>query len=169
MSNRSQPTVGDLYDLSRQLQLDRDASHSSLRHRDREIGRELSALQARPIAQLLNWLQYIREDSNDLSGERVNNLHRVGLLILAVAGLLAGWGTAAVVFLYDGTHPVNVIHVVVVFVFAQLLLLLLFALSLLPGAVTRWLPGMRTLQELFGLLSPGRLQRLLNRYLPHLL
>jgi hypothetical protein len=166
MSIRSQPTLRDLYDLSRQLQLDRDASHSSLRHRDREIGRELSGMQARPVAQLLNWLQRIREGSSDLSGDRVNSLHRLGLLILSVAGLLAGWGTAAVVFLYDGTHPVNVIHVIVVFVFVQLLLLLLFALSLLPGTITRWLPGMRLLQEFFGLLSPGRLQRLLNRYLP---
>jgi hypothetical protein len=166
MSIQSQPTLRDLYDLSRHLQLDSDASPSSLRHRDREIGRDLSALQARPVAQLLGWLQRIREDSSGLSGDRANSLHRLGLLVLSVAGLLTGWGTAAVVFLYDGTHPVNVIHVVVVFVFVQLLLLLLFALSLLPGAVTRWLPGVRALQEFFGLLSPGRLQRLLKRYLP---
>ena len=166
MSIRSQPTLRDLFDLSRQLQLDRDASHSSLRHRDREIGRELSAMQARPVAQLQNWLQRLREDTGGLLGDRVNSLHRLGLLVLAAVGVLTGWGTAAVVFLYDGTHPVNVIHVVVVFVFVQLLLLLLFALSLLPGAVTRWLPGMRALQELFGLFSPGRLQRLLNRFLP---
>ena len=123
-------------------------------------------MQARPAAQLLSWLRQIREGGSDLSGDRVNNLHRLGLLVLAIVGSLAGWGAAAVVFLYEGTHPVNVIHVVVVFVFAQLLLLLLFALSLLPGAVTRWLPGMRALQELLGLLSPGRLQRLMNRYLP---
>lgn len=166
MGIRSQPALGDLLDLSRQLQLDRNASNSSLKHRDREIGRDISVLEARPLAQLLAWLQQIRKDGSSHSGDRVNRLHGLGLLILAGAGFVAGWGAAAVVFLYDGTHPVNVIHVVVVFVLVQVLLLVLFALSLLPPAVSRWLPGMRALQELFGLLSPGRIQRFMNRYLP---
>ncbi len=162
----SQPSLGDLMDLSRQLGRDAEASGASLRHRDREIGRELAALEAHPVTQLLGWLQRVRDRIDDLRGDKVNTVYRLGLLVLAVAGLLAGWGTAAVVFRYDGTHPVNVIHVVVVFVLVQLVTLVFFGLGLLPPAVTRFMPGMRTVQESLGLLSPGRLQHLFARYLP---
>ncbi len=163
---RSQPTLGDLLDLTRQLGRDAEASGSSLRHRDREIGRELVALEAHPVTQLLGWLQRVRDRVDDLRGDKVNTTHRLGLLVLAIAGALGGWGAAAVVFRYDGTHPVNVIHVMVVFVVVQLCLLVLFGLGLLPPSVTRFLPGMRTVQESLGLLSPGRAQHLLARYLP---
>lgn len=166
MSTPSQPSLRDLLDLARQLDLDRDATPSSLRHRDREIGRDSSDLSGRPVAQLLHWLERMRAGGTELAGDRINTLHRLGLLLLAVAGTLAGWGAAAVVFRYDGTHPVNVIHVLVVFVVLQLLMLLLFAFSSLPERVTRWVPGMRALQEFWALLSPGRIQQLLRRYLP---
>jgi hypothetical protein len=166
MSTTNQPSLRDLLDLARQLELDREASPSGLRHRDREIGRDLGVPPERPVGQLLRWLGSIRATSAELAGDRINTLHRLGLFLLAVAGALAGWGAAAVVFRYDGTHPVNVIHVVVVFVFLQLLTLFFFALGLLPSAVARWIPGWRTLQEFLGLISPGRIQRLLDRRLP---
>jgi len=70
------------------------------------------------------------------------------------------------VFFYDGTHPVNVIHVLAAFVAVQLVLVLLFVVSRLPRGVTRFVPGMQTVQESLGLFSPGRLQRLMARYLP---
>ena len=166
MTHRSQPTLRDLLDLARQLDLDRDATPSSLRHRDRRIGRESEDWPRRPVPQLLAWLEHIRADGGQLAGDRINALHRLGQLILAIVGALAGWGAAAVVFRYDGTHPVNVIHVMVVFVVLQVLALVIFTLTSLPERATRWLPGMGALQEFWGLLSPGRIQQLLNRYLP---
>lgn len=166
MKTRSQPTLRDLLDLARQLDLDRDTTPSILRHRDRQIGRDSTDLSGRPVAQLLHWLEQMRTEGGELAGDRIHPLHRLGLLILAVAGALAGWGTAAVVFRYDGTHPVNVIHVIVVFVVLQWITLLFFTLSLLPPRVARWMPGMRALQDFWALLSPGRIQQLLRRHLP---
>ncbi|HEX9640209.1 MAG TPA: DUF2868 domain-containing protein [Candidatus Krumholzibacteria bacterium] len=166
MGIRSQPTLGHLFDLSQQLREDSEASDASLRHRDRPIGRELKALESRPAAQILSWLRRIRDESDRPSGNRLHRLHGLGLLVLALAGALVGWGAAAVIFNYDGTHPVNVIHVLAFFVFLQLLLLLFFALSTLPAGAIRWVPGMRALRESFELVSPGRLQRLFTRYLP---
>ena len=101
-----------------------------------------------------------------MRGDRVDVVHRLGLLVLGVAGLLSGWGAAAVVLHYDGTHPVNVIHFLAVFVLLQLLAVLLFGIGLLPPGITRHLPGMRTVQETLGFFSPGRLQRFMTRYLP---
>lgn len=163
--DRRRPTPGDLVDLSRQLAEDRERPGSALRHRDRAIGRGAARSDDRPEIQLLGWLRRVRPAADDPVAERVDLVHRVGLLGLAVAGALVGWGTAAVVFHYDGTHPVNVIHVLAVFVLLQLLLLLLFGFGLLPVRVTGWVPGMRTLQETLGWLSPGRVQRLLARRL----
>jgi hypothetical protein len=166
LPKRAQPSLGDLLDLARQMQADRDASASTLRHRDRRLGQDLTSLRDRPASQLLGWLDRLRPDSQELHGERVDVLHRVGLVILGVAGLLVGWGATAVVFRYDGTHPVNVIHVLAVFVVLQLLALVLFTVGLLPPAVTRFLPGMRTVQDALRLISPGRLQHWLARSLP---
>jgi hypothetical protein len=166
LPKRAQPSLGDLLDLARQLQADRDASASALRHRDRRIGQDLHALGDRPVRQLLAWLDRFRAENSDLHGERADVLHRLGLVILAVAGLLVGWGTAALVFRYDGTHPVNVIHVLAVFVVLQLVMLLLFAVGLLPPAVTRFLPGVGSVQDALRLVSPGRVQHWLARSLP---
>ena len=38
----TQPRLGDLLDLSRQMKRDGDASGAALRHRDRRIGREFA-------------------------------------------------------------------------------------------------------------------------------
>jgi hypothetical protein len=166
MTIRSRPTLRDLHDLGRQLELDREATPSSLRHRDRKTAREAPELPASPTRQLLYWLELMRAENAELAGDRINTLHRLGLLILAAAGALAGWGASAVVFRYDGSHPVNVINVLVVFVAIQLVMLLFFVFSVLPTSVTRWLPGMRTLREIMSLVSPGRIQQLFNRFLP---
>jgi len=163
---RRQPTVGDLVDLAQQLARDADASLASLRHRDRRLGRSLAVPGDRPVAQVLAWLAAVRQERGDLSGERLDALHRAGQLVLAIAGLLGGWGAATAVFWYDGTHPVNVIGVLAVFVLLQLLLVLLFLLSSLPRTTARAVPGFAAFQDALQLLSPGRLQRLLRRRLP---
>lgn len=170
---RTQPSPGDLVDLARQSAADAEASDAALRHRDRAIGRELAHLEHRPLPQLLAWLERVRTRPATTTdtiapgrADRVDTLHRVGLLVLTVAGLLAGWGAAAVVFWYDGTHPVNVIHVLAVFVLLPVVLLLGFAVGLLPPRATRWLPGFGALHDTLGLLSPGRLQHLFARWLP---
>jgi len=162
----AQPSLGDLRDLSQQLQRDADVPGSSLRHRDRRIGRELVACGDKPAAQIKGWLQEMRALTGDLRGDRVNVMRRLGLLALGVAGLFVGWGAAAVVLRYDGSQPVNIIHFLAVFVVLQLVTLVFFGISMLPPAVTRFLPGMTTVQEGVGLLSPGRLQHLMNRFLP---
>ncbi len=165
-SINAQPSLGDLRDLAQQLQHDAEASSASLRHRDRRIGQDLVEHQGRPAVQVQCWLQKMREHSSDLRGDRLVVMRRIGLLILGVVGLLMGWGAAAVVLHYDGTHPVNIIHFLAVFVAAQLLTLVFFGIGMLPPAVTRFLPGMSTVQEGIGLFSPGRLQHVMNRFLP---
>jgi len=85
---------------------------------------------------------------------------------LAVLGLLLGWGAAAALLAYDGTRPVNVVHMLAVFVAAQLLLLLLLGWVLVPASWARRVPGAEALQGFLAWLSPGQLTRLAGYALP---
>ena len=160
------PSLGDVLDLARQLAHDEDTSGPSLRHRDREVGRDLAHLEDQPLRQALGWLQRVRTPDDEQRVGRVNALHRLGLTTLTAAGLAAGWGGANVVFFYDGTHPVNIIHVLAVFALAPLVLLLGFGVGLLPARIVRRVPGLGAVQDGLSLLSPGRVQHLLARRLP---
>lgn len=162
----SQPgTLKHLVDLVDQLETDQALPEAELRRRDRPIGKELAALQTQPLAQLCGWLERVGGQTPSL-GSRVAAALRVGTLVLWMVGLLLGWLTAAAVFYYEGSHPVNVINALAVFVAAQALLLLVTGLSLLSDKLLRLVPGLSSLREAFSLFSPGRLPRLVSRFLP---
>jgi len=89
---------------------------------------------------------------------------RVITLLLAIAGLLIGWAAAMALFRYNGTHPVNVMWVLAIFVALQLITLVLFIVAALPAASR--LPGLSGLQSALVGLSPGRIGLALTRMLP---
>ena len=60
----------------------------------------------------------------------------------------------------------NVVHVLAALVGVQLLLLFLLGLVSIPPRVSRYLPGLRILQDLLALLSPGQITRWLATRLP---
>lgn len=159
-------TLKNLVDLAEQIEKDEEQLDSELRSRDRPVGLELSALAADPLAQLFAWLDRVRDRNIPSVGRRVSAALRIGTLTLTVTALIFGWLTAATVFYYNGSHPVNIINALAVFVGFQLLLLLVSLLSFLPGKLLQILPGMRSLRETFSLFSPGRLLRLVPRLLP---
>jgi hypothetical protein len=159
-------TLKNLVDLAEQIETDEKLLNAELRRRDRPIGQELSTLANDPLAQLCGWLDRIRDTHSTATGSRISSALRVGILLLVVSALLFGWLTAATVFYYNGSHPVNIINALAVFVGLQLLLLLITLLAFLPGKFLKFLPGMRALRETFSLFSPGRLLRLIPRLLP---
>ena len=159
-------TLKHLVDLVDQIEKDQAQRDAELRRRDRPIGIALSTLAATPLAQLSAWLDKISDHDAPSVGRRVVAALRVGTLLLVVAGLGLGWLTAAGVFYYDGSQPVNIINALAVFVGFQLLLLLFTGLTFLPDNVLQFFPGMRSLRETFSLFSPGRLPRIFSRFLP---
>ena len=58
-----------------------------------------------------------------------------------LAGLVAGNGTAALVFYYDGTQPINVLPVLSVFVLLPLVLLLFLGMRAVLGKLIPLLFG----------------------------
>ncbi|ADJ27769.1 DUF2868 domain-containing protein [Nitrosococcus watsonii] len=157
--------LADLVDFSAQMDLDATMESGDLRHRDRSIGRELEHLVNKPRSQLRQWLWRVAEDKQNLPGNNAVKTLRLITLVLFFLGITAGWITALGVFAYDGTQPVNVVNVLAVFVGLQILLLLMSAIMALPQNILRFIPGARSLQDLFGVLSPGRLAPTIARFL----
>ncbi len=160
------PTLAKLAALADQLESDEEQPRSELRRRDRKIGRELEHLRDHRLAQLAAWLERVRRSERDDVGKRAARALGIATVGLVFFGLASGWLAAAAVFYYDGSRPVNVIHVLALFVGFQLLLLLLLAIVLLPEGGRERIPGMASVQEALGMLSPGRLLRFFSRFLP---
>jgi hypothetical protein len=160
--------LADLVDLVVQAQRDAAEPEPALHRRDRGIARKLPSEGSSPTAMLVGWLAAMRAMNAKLPGRKVAAMYRLANLLLGVLGLLAGWGVATVVFAYGGDppRPVNVVHVLAVFVGLQLLLLLLVGFVMLPSRAMRAVPFVGALQETLAMVSPGQLATLIMRRLP---
>jgi hypothetical protein len=136
----------DVVDLEAQLGRDAAASGPALLDRDRKAldGVALPRPEATPA--LVAWLETLRaRGAGFLPGRRVEGSVRLVRWVLVAAGLVLGWGSMVAVLRFDGGHPVNVWHFLLVFVLAQVLLLVLLAASLLlrgagdPADLGPWL------------------------------
>jgi hypothetical protein len=160
-----QTPLEQLFDLRHLLQADVEQTEQELRRRDRKIGLE-AGVEVGPRRQLAHWLRCRNESTDASPGRHGVVALRLVTVVLSLIGVLLGWATAAAVFYYDGTRPVNVVRVLAVFVGLQLILMLLWLIVVLPAQVTRYVPGFVGLQEMLRLFSPGRLSSLAARYLP---
>jgi len=157
------PSLARLIDLAVQLEADAERDPTELRRRDREIGRAIDAAGERGD-RVLAWLERMREGEGP--GARAQRAQGAVAVGLVGAGLLLGASAAAALFTYSGSHPVNVVRVLALFVGVQLLLLAGTALLSLPTAWRRRVPGLAALQDALALLSPGRWAGALRRLLP---
>ncbi len=157
--------LGRVVDLAARLEADAKLDPDALRRRDRTLGREFGARVDDATARVSAWLDGLREGPGPTPGERALRAQRVLRTVLALAGLFVGAGTALAVFAYDGTHPVNVVQVLAVFVALQLATLVATALIALPESWRRRVPGLAALQDVLRLVSPGRAAPALRRIL----
>lgn len=131
----------DLIDLEAQLAWDRDADPARLVERDGAIARRLAPEdRADPHRAVAAWVGELRaaEPARPFPGRPTARALRILSAVLAVTGLLFGWGLATGLLAFDGSHPVNVMDFLWVVVGVQLLLLLLLVGGLLfPRAVGR--------------------------------
>lgn len=163
----SQPAaLGYLVDLWVQIQSDAGRSDVELHRRDRELAHRNRWEAGEMLEVLRRWLDALRQQGAVLPGQTV--ARAFGLLrgALALLGFISGWATAAALLAYDGTRPVNVVHVLAVFVVAQVCLVLLLAWVLVPYAWMRRVPGAAAVQSFLAWLSPGQLTRLAGYALP---
>jgi hypothetical protein len=160
------PGIDSVVNLAFQVDSDRRLTAELLRRRDRMIGRELESLKGSPRRQVLGWLSQVSGEEGSGLGSAVARVLHLGTLLMGLLGMVLGGITAAAVFTYNGQQPVNVIHVLAVFVGLQLILVMVLALTILPRSFLRWIPGSTTVLETLSMLSPGRIQKIASRRLP---
>jgi hypothetical protein len=151
-------------DLAAALDADGRSDLAALRQRDRAIGRELAARAGDATARVAAWLD-ARRAAGPSDGERARAAQRVLRTLLGGLGAALGATTAFAVFAYDGARPVNVMHVLAVFVALQFALIGATAVLALPESWRRRVPGLAALQDVLRLASPGRWQPALRRVL----
>ncbi len=158
-------TLADLIDFECQLADDEALDRQALRHRDRTIGLELDQENLGRRDLLLAWLDQMRERAAETPGRLASLALSFSAWTLSALGAMVGFGVANVVFAYDGSQPVNVVHVLGVFVVFQVFLLFLWWMAVAPR---RWLRfgGGEDFQEILRLLSPARLAGGVARLLP---
>lgn len=162
-----QSSLAYLVDLAFQIQRDAERPEAELHRRDRVLVSRGIADTGDRACVLRQWLDALRDGAAEgLPGRLVERVHRLQVALMAFLGLACGWATAASVFAYDGSRPVNVVHVLAVFVGLQLLLLVFLGVVLLPGGLVMRVVGLGGLQDLLLWLSPGQLLRLIARVLP---
>ncbi len=159
-----QVDLARVVDLATALDADARVDPEELRGRDRSIGRDLAARADDATARVSAWLDARREPGPS-AGDRARAAQRVLRVLLAAAGAVLGIATAFAVFAYDGSRPVNVMHVIAVFVALQFALLAGTIALALPDAWRRRVPGLAALQDVLRIASPGRWQRGLRRVL----
>lgn len=145
----------DLIQLILQLRRDDREDETALRRRDRTIGHKLSHLAYRPQAQLRAWLPQVANKEDVTRARQGETAGGLVAFLLAVIGLAMGGSTAAALFYYDGTNPVNILPVLAVFVFLPLLLLVPLCIAIIPAFFTRRLPLLNSLQESLSMLLAG--------------
>lgn len=150
LEHRPTTLFEDAIDVPIWLEADRERPLAERTHRDRAIGRALSA--GSNSARVRRWWQSLDSGSSDLPGRRLEHARQWLNIVAALLGILSGVGLALAAYRYDGTYPVNVVRVLALLVAPQLLLLSL-NLLLLPGR----LPGLARLQDALAAINPGAL------------
>lgn len=129
-----------LVDLEAQLFADRARPELELAARDTPIGRALRVEHKSRNSLLAGWVSAMRDGADaPLPGRFVRMAWVQAKWVLAVVLFVVGMGAAAAVLQFTGDHPINVLVVLGVFVFAQLAALML---TVLFFAVAAWAPGL---------------------------
>jgi len=126
-------SLGDLVDLEARLLEEQADSEEVRRSRYRQLGRRLSEQQPFPDDPGALLKALLRLDPRpDSLGRRFATALKLLQFGLAALGLLVGGGLALGVFQNTDRHPVNLLTVLVVLVGAQLVLLALLLIAIVP-------------------------------------
>jgi hypothetical protein len=155
------PTLADWIDLLAFLHRDEGLADSTLRRRDRAIGRQLGALGDQATAKLVAWVRALRRierrGAKEPPGPGTADAVRLATRGLAVLGLAFGVSAALGAFAYQPQGRINAVAVLGTLVGVPALFLLFALLQALPGRARRWIPWIGSEPEGGGILQPARL------------
>lgn len=137
--------LAELVDFEALLFADRELSEQALTDRDSKIGAPLTDAGPSRRRLLSAWLASMRNRAGQrLPGSGVEEAYRHATWMICVALFIVGMGSAAAVLRFTGEHPINVLVVLGLFVFAQIvavvLTVVLFAVAARAPALFEGLP-----------------------------
>ena len=161
----------DLVDVGEFIAKDAGEDIQGLLKRDHEIGLALPQTESlKDSTKIRHWVDVRRRQSEQEDepsvGERIAGGHATASVLMAFIGIILGWGAAASLLRYDGSQPVNVTWLLLIFVVAQIFLVALYLIALLPRRLSRSLPFLDLVPKIIESYSPARLLLLLGRVLP---
>jgi hypothetical protein len=125
--------LADLFDLEIRVLEERRENEEARRTRYRNLGRRVTEQGASPDDPGAMLKAVLRLDpERRASGARFESALGLFQSLLAIAGILVGGSLSLGLLHYSGDHPVNILNVLAALVGAQLVLLLLLAVALLP-------------------------------------
>lgn len=155
--------LAGLVDLEAQLAEDEQRPERELDARDRLLGRSVAATSSSRRELLAAWVDAIRSTRKSSPGLAFARAYRRASLLFSLSMLVVGAVVAFGIFHFTGDHPINVLVVLGVFVFAQLLTLLIGVLALAIAVVSpglfESLPPVALLKGLTGRLWHGAKDR----------
>lgn len=123
--------IARYFDFSQQHECDQQLHESTLHLRDRKFALNLG--ETLPDALLLSqWHKKRAAENPRPETHNWQHRHHLYIFFLCFAGLLGGYAIAKGVLFYDGQHPINLITVISVLIFLQLIILGIFAITCLP-------------------------------------
>jgi hypothetical protein len=125
--------LADLFDLEIRVLEERRENEEARRNRYRNLGRrvmEQGAAADDPAALLRGMLRL--DPQRRTAGGKFESAVGAFQALVAIAGILLGGSLSLGLLFYSGEHPVNILNVLAALVGAQLLLLVLLLLALVP-------------------------------------
>lgn len=135
VNNRTRLGLADLIDLEAQLVEDEAVAEGELQRRDGEIGQTIVPGSSNRRELLARWLREVRSRRQMSPGKAVERGYSRASALLSVVMFAVGVIAAVGIFHFTGDHPINVLIVLGVFVFLQLLMLGISLLALVVAAV----------------------------------
>jgi len=179
MNSSTGALLSDLVDLTNLVADDENLDAQTLLSRDHEFSQSADSTGKNIVEDIRNWIKFrfSRRSANagggapyqtteTSSGEQLAAGRSLLTTALVVLGLILGWLSAAALLRYTGNQPINVLWLMLVFVFAQLALVSLFLIALIPASVANRLPVLSSITSFIESISPGRVGVAMTRLLP---
>jgi len=180
MNSSTGALLSDLVDLADLVAEDENTDPQTLIARDHSFSQSSDSTGKNFVEDIRKWIKFRLSSAASGDGRRpLSNAPLVATsgeqlatgrswlsTVLVILGLFLGWLSAAALLRYSDVQPINILWLILVYVIAQLALVAIFVVALIPASIARKLPMLGALTSFIEAVSPGRAGIALVRLLP---
>jgi hypothetical protein len=165
---RHRPSIADIVAFAYVFDADERRTAREITARDNRIAQGLGDADTDRLALALAWIDAVKREDETVRSihQRAETSIHLTSVLIAVAGVLLGWGATMALFYFDGSRRVNVVSVFATLVALPGVLIVPFIFATLTPSIMRRVPGAKLVGETARALGPGRLASLFWRAFP---